>query len=266
MQTWTRLVAVAAIALAASACQSMPQGDDGWQQLFDGKTLNGWTPKIRGFPLGENYADTFRVRDGAIVVSYDKYDKFGERFGHLFYDTPISGAYRLHIEYRFLEEHPADTPNWAIANSGVMIYGQDPKTMAIDDSFPVSVEAQLLGPAPGQERYNGNMCSPGTNVVIDGKLETTHCINSKLRSRANGQWISFQIDVSADGAVTQSIDGIPTMVYSAVQLDPEGRMANSKPLIAAAGGKLMLDGGTISLQSEGNPIEFRKVELLRLKS
>lgn len=242
----------------------MPQSGAKWEQLFDGKTLNGWTPKIRGFPLGENYADTFRVRDGAIVVSYDKYDKFNERFGHLFYNKPLTGAYRLHIEYRFLEAHPADTPNWAIANSGVMIYGQDPKTMAIDDSFPVSVEAQLLGLAPGQERFNGNMCSPGTNVVMGGKLETTHCINSKTPSLPNGQWIDFQIDVAADGTVTQSINGASTIVYSEVQLDPEGRMANSKPLIAAAGGKLKLDGGTISLQSEGNPIEFRKVEVLRL--
>jgi hypothetical protein len=40
-------------------------------------------------------------------------------------------------------------------------------------------------------------------------------------------------------------------------------MANSKPLVAAAAGKVLLDGGTISLQSEGNPIEFRKIEILR---
>ena len=265
MQSWARLVAVTAIALAANACSSMPRsGEEGWVQLFDGKTLNGWTPKIRGFPLGENYADTFRVRDGAIVVSYDKYDKYGERFGHLFYNKPLTGAYRLYIEYRFLEDHPADTPAWAIANSGVMIFGQDPKTMAVDDSFPVSVEAQLLGPAPGQDRFTGNMCSPGTNVVIDGKLETTHCLNSKMRPVKNGVWSAFQIDVAADGTVIQSVYGIPSMTYSEVQLDPEGRMANSRPLIAAAGGKLKLDGGTISLQSEGNPIEFRKVEMLKL--
>ena len=73
------------------------------------------------------------------------------------------------------------------------------------------------------------------------------------------------MEVAADGTVTQKINGAPTIVYSAVQLDPEGRMANSKPLVAAAGGKLMLDGGTISLQSEGNPIEFRKIEILHLR-
>jgi len=258
-----RAIAVAVVVLSASACTAMPHRGETWQSLFDGKTLNGWTPKIRGFPLGENYRDTFRVKDGSIVVSYDKYDQFGERFGHLFYEKPLTGAYKLRFEYRFSSSHPADTPAWAIANSGVMIFGQDPRTMAVDDSFPVSVEAQLLGPAPGQERYNGNMCSPGTHVVIDGKLEKTHCINSKHPADPNDRWITFEVDVSADGVVTQKVNGVTTIVYSDVQLDPEGKMANSKPLIAAAVGKVMLEGGTISLQSEGNPIEFRKIEVLQ---
>lgn len=265
MQRLSVRFAVAAMMLGAAACTAMPQGGEGWQPLFDGKTLDGWTPKIRGFPLGENYRDTFQVRDGAIAVSYDRYDRFGERFGHLFYKDVIRGPYRLRLEYRFSETHPADTPGWAIANSGVMIFGEDPKGMAVEDSFPVSVEAQLLGPAPGQVRFNGNMCSPGTNVVMDGRLETTHCINSKTPSPPNGQWHQFEVEVAADGTVTQKVNGEVTIVYSAVQLDPEGRMANSKPLVAAAGGKLMLDGGTISLQSEGNPIAFRKIELLRTR-
>lgn len=263
MQLWAKSIAVAAAALAAASCSSMPQGGEHWRSLFDGRTLAGWTPKIRGFPLGENYRDTFRVKDGAIAVSYDKYDQFGERFGHLFYQTPFN-AYRLRFEYRFSSEHPADTPAWAIANSGVMIYGQDPKTMAIEDSFPVSVEAQLLGPAPGQERFNGNMCSPGTNVVMAGVLVTTHCINSKYPADPNGQWIRFEVEVSPGGLVTQRVNGETTIAYSDVQLDPEGRMANSKPLIAAAGGRVTLTGGTISLQSEGNPIEFRNIEILEL--
>lgn len=261
MRVW--LVAATAIAFCVS-CSGLPQSGEGrWKPLFDGRTLNGWTPKIRGFALGENYKDTFRVRDGAIVVSYDGYEQFGERFGHLFYKTPFK-AYRFRMEYRFLEAHPADTPAWAIANSGVMIFSQDPKSMAVGDSFPVSVEAQLLGPAPGQMRTNGNMCSPGTNVVMEGKLVTTHCINSKTPAGPNGTWQTFEVDVGLDGTVVQKVNGAETIRYSAVQLDPTGNMANSLPLVAAAGGKLPLDGGYISLQSEGNPIEFRKIEILEL--
>lgn len=263
MQLWAKCIAVGAVAVGMASCSSMPQGGERWRSLFDGKTLAGWTPKIRGFPLGENYRDTFSVKDGAIVVSYDKYDQFGERFGHLFYQTPFK-AYRFRLDYRFIGATPADTPAWAIANNGVMIFSQDPKTMAADDSFPVSVEAQLLGPAPGQERFNGNMCSPGTNVVIDGQLVTTHCINSKSPSTPNGEWVHFEVEVLPSGVVTQRVNGADVFVYSQVQLDPEGRTANSKPLIAAAGGKLMLDGGYIALQSEGAPIEFKNIEILEL--
>jgi hypothetical protein len=256
--------AAAAIVLSCgTSCAQTPAGQ-GWVSLFDGKTLTGWTPKIRGFPLGENYANTFRVKDGAIAVSYDGYDTFGERFGHLFFDKPFA-AYRLRFEYRFAETHPADTPSWAIANSGVMIFSQSPATMALDDSFPVSVEAQLLGKAPGQMRFNGNVCSPGTHVAIDGKLETTHCVLSTTPAPPNGQWVDFEVEVSTAGVVTHKIDGSPTIVYSDAQLDPEGRMANSIPLIAQRGGSVRLAEGYIALQSEGNPIEFRRIEILVLR-
>jgi hypothetical protein len=257
--------ALCGLAGLASGCAS-PQGSaDGWRPLFDGRTLDGWTPKIRGQALGDNYRDTFRVRDGAIAVSYDRYDTFSERFGHLFYKTPFS-AYRLRFDYRFLTTGtPADTPGWAQANSGVMIYSQDPATMAVEQAFPVSVEAQLLGPAGSGPRTNGNMCSPGTNVVIDGKLEVEHCINSRVPAPPNGEWVRFEVEVTPDGVVTQKVNGETAIVYSAVQLDPEGRMAESQPLIAAAGGKLSLEGGYISLQSEGAPIEFRNIEILELR-
>ena len=252
----------ALIALALAACAGPPASAQDWRPIFDGTTLNGWTPKIRGYPLGDNHAQTFRVEDGAIVVSYAGYERFAERFGHLFLDEPVDGPFSLRLEYRFLEGAPADTPGWAIANSGIMIFGQDPAGMAVADSFPVSVEAQLLGPVPGQTRFNGNMCSPGTNVVINGVLTTTHCVNSELPPPPNGVWTRFEITVDENGLVTQKVDGLTSIAYSGVQLDPEARMADSRPLIRAAGGALMLRGGTISLQSEGAPIAFRRIELL----
>ena len=58
--------------------------NDEWQSLFDGKTLNGWTPKISGYAAGEDPKNTFVVKDGAIRVSYAGYnDKFGGEYGHL---------------------------------------------------------------------------------------------------------------------------------------------------------------------------------------
>jgi hypothetical protein len=253
-----------AIAASAGCASDTTTPREAWKPIFDGRSLSGWTPKIRGFPLGENYRDTFSVRNGVLRVSYDKYDRFGERFGHLFYAKPF-GAYRLRLEYRFTDPSPADTPAWAVRNNGVMIYAQDPRGMALEDSFPVSAEAQILGPDDKAPRTNGNLCTPGTNVVIKGQLVTQHCINSTHPASPNGQWMRFEIEVSPSGEVTHRVDGQAVMTYSAVQLDPEGRMANSKPLIAAAGGKLALTGGYIALQSEGAPIEFRNIEILELR-
>ena len=47
--------------------------------------------------------------------------------------------------------------------------------------------------------------------------------------------------------------------YEGAQLDPND--PHSKGLIAKRDGKLLLEGGTISLQSESHPIEFRRVEI-----
>ena len=84
-----------------------------------------------------------------------------------------------------------------------MIFAQDPRSMAVGDSFPVSVEAQILGLAGTTPRTNGNMCSPGTNVVIDGRLVTQHCINSKTPAPPNEVWHSFEIEVTPSGEVIQ---------------------------------------------------------------
>ena len=119
---------VAVVFFAASAF-----GED-WISLFNGKDLEGWTPKIRGYALGENFADTFRVEDGLITVSYDGYDSFDNKFGHLFYKTPYS-YYRILVEYRFIGEHTKGGPGWAFRNSGVMLHCQPRRRWALTRTF-----------------------------------------------------------------------------------------------------------------------------------
>ena len=38
-----------------------------WIPLFNGKNLDGWTVKIKGYEAGENFGDTFRVEDGVML-------------------------------------------------------------------------------------------------------------------------------------------------------------------------------------------------------
>lgn len=227
-----------------------------WIQLFNGKDLTGWTPKIRYYDLGENFGDTFRVEDGVLKVSYDKYvDGYKERFGHLFYKDSFSN-YRLRVEYRFVGEQCPGGPNWAFRNSGLMLHGEKPETMAKDQDFPASIEVQLLGGE--RNRTTANLCTPGTNVVKNGKLFLPHCTSSSSELYPGEQWVTVEIEVRGNRVIKHIIDGKVVLEYEQPQLDE--RDAHAKELAAQAG-TIQLSGGTISVQSESHPTEFRKIEL-----
>jgi hypothetical protein len=233
-----------------------------WIQLFNGRDLAGWTPKIKGYPLGENYADTFRVEDGLLKVRYDKYQsRFRGRFGHLFYDKPYSN-YLLRVEYRIVGEQYDGGPPWAIRNSGLMLHGQPPDTMRLNQDFPVSLEVQLLGGDGMNPRPTANLCTPGTNVVMNGQLHTQHCTNSSSDTFHGDQWVTVEVEVRGGKLVRHKVNGKPVIEYTEPQLDPND--ADAKAMLEA-GAEKMLTGGTISLQSESHPIDFRKVELLELQ-
>jgi hypothetical protein len=229
--------------------------------LFNGRDLDGWTAKIAGYPAGENYADTFRVEDGILRVSYDRYDgPFNDRFGHLFYKEPFS-HYVLRVEYRIVGEQAEGGESWALRNSGIMFHGQSPESMRIDQSFPVSLEFQMLGGNGRDERPTGNLCTPGTHVVMDGKLYTPHIFNSTSPTFHGDQWITAEIEVHGGERIVHRVNGQTVLEYSDPQLDERDRDAKR---LLEGGAELHVTGGTISLQSESHPIEFRKVELKRL--
>lgn len=242
--------------LALIAANPLPQ----WSSLFDGKSLKGWTPKIRGYKLGENWGNTFRVAEGAIQVRYDAYETFGDKFGHLFYKSPFEN-YIFRMEYRFNGEQVEGGPGWAWRNSGIMIHCQDPKSMTVDQEFPVSAEVQLLGVANEGERHTANLCTPGTNVVYDGKLWTQHCTDSTSPTFRGHQWVTVEVEVHGKGRVVHRVNGKEVMSYEWIQLDPQD--AYAKKLIK--GDDLSLSRGWIALQSESHPCDFRKIEILKLK-
>jgi hypothetical protein len=155
-----------------AAAQEPAAGD--WIPLFNGVDLEGWTPKIRQYPAGENFGATFRVEDGLLTVAYDAYESFDNRFGLLFYARPFS-HYRLRLEYRFIGEQAPGGADWARRNSGVMLHAQAPETMPEAQDFPISVEVQFLGGlGDGNPRATANLCTPGTNVVYGGEFTTAH--------------------------------------------------------------------------------------------
>jgi hypothetical protein len=251
-------MALALISLTGLAAMN-PARQEKWVSLFDGKSLDGWVPKFRGEDLGVNYLDTFRVKDGVLQVAYDRYAEFDNRYGHLFFKRKFQN-YRLRVEYRFVGDQVKGGPGWAWRNNGVMVFSQSPESMRKEQEFPVSVEVQLLGGDGKNERHTANVCTPGTNIEMGGKLITQHCIDSSSKTYHGDQWVTVELEVHGNAVTKHIIDGEVVFSYEKPQLDE--RDADGKALIRD--GKLLLSDGYIAIQAESHPTEFRKIELMPL--
>lgn len=232
-----------------------------WTSLFNGKNLEGWQPKINGYPLNENYNNTFKVENGVIKVSYENYDNFSNQFGHLFYKTPFS-TYKLRLEYRFVGQQATGGESWATKNSGIMIHCQSPESMLLNQGFPLSLEVQLLGGVnPNEARPSGNLCTPATHVVMDKQLVTEHCIKANCKTYYGEEWIKAEVVVTKD-SITHFIDDKAVITYSNPTIGGEYLDTTSKDIQSKTGEALT--DGYISLQSESHPIEFKNIEILEL--
>jgi hypothetical protein len=231
-----------------------------WEPLFNGEDLSNWEVKFTGFALGENYRKTFRVEDGVLRVAYDEWPGFDGEFGHLFTKQSYS-HYRLRIEYRFVGDQVNEGPGWAYRNNGIMLHSQSAASMGLDQEFPASIEAQMLGGNGSDARPNGNVCTPGTHIEIDGELVTRHCTNSESATFHGDDWVRMDIEVRGADKVRHFLNGEEVFVYGGIQLDPDS--VEAKPLIAQ-GAPLRLDAGHIAIQAETAPIEFRRIDLLEL--
>lgn len=233
-----------------------------WISLFNGMDMNDWIVKINHHEVGVNFGNTFRVEDGILKVRYDQYENFNDQFGHLYYKQPFA-FYHLIVEYRFAEEWQEDAPEYTIKNSGVMFHSQDPQTMLVDQDWPISVEMQFLADlGDGNPRPTGNMCSPGTDVVYQGEVDPRHCINSISKTYPMDKWVRAELIVLGDSLITHIINGDTVLQYSQPQIG--GGVVNNFDPAIKQDGKLLKEG-FIALQSEGQAIDFRKVEIMNLE-
>jgi hypothetical protein len=233
-----------------------------WKTLFNGKDIADWTVKINHHEVGEDPAKTFRVEDGIIKVRYDQYSTFNEQYGHLYFNQPYA-YFHLKFQYRITGEWRKDAPSYTIGNSGVMFHSQDPRTMRKEQDWPISVEFQMLaGLSDGKPRPTGNMCSPGTDVVYKGRIDPRHCIESSSKTYPPDQWVQAELIVLGDSLITHIINGDTVLQYSKPQIGG-GVVNNFDPAIKKDG--KLLSEGFIALQSEGQPVDFQKIELLNLE-
>ena len=231
--------------------------DSDWISLFNGHNLDGWTVKIAGHPINENIHNTFYVEDGMLKVSYSGYEKFDMQFGHIFTNLAYSD-YILRLDYKILGSGLPDAPDWTNLNSGVMIHAQSPQSMRIEQGFPVSIEAQFLSEGATAGTQTGNAVTPGTHVVMDGKLSTKHINDSDSELFPLDSWVTFEVEVHGNREIIHRVNGKEVIRYAQPQLDDAD--IDAKRLLAM-GANRQLSRGFIALQAEGQPIWFRNIQL-----
>ena len=89
-----------------------------------------------------------------------------------------------------------------------MLHAPDPRTMLLDQDFPISLEAQLLGGlGDGKPRPTANLCTPGTHVVLNGALYTAHCVNSTSKTYDGDQWVRVEVEVLGGERIRHIVEG-----------------------------------------------------------
>jgi hypothetical protein len=248
--------------LLGLSCSEEPKTTDQeeWVALFNGANYDDWTPKFTGFELGVNHNNRFVYEDSLLSVRYAKTDTFKGNFGHLFYKQKFS-HYKLRATYRFVGEQMTNGPAWAFRNNGLMLHCQEPATLGLDQDFPISLELQLLGGDGTHERTTANLCTPGTNVVLNDSLFTTHCVNSTSKTYHGDQWVTAEALVLGDSLVQHIMEGevvlqfkSPTIGGGNISGYNESAYEEGKPL----------KEGYISIQAETHPIDFKSIEVLNL--
>ena len=246
-----------------------------WISLFNGKDLAGWEIKIAGHPLHENYLETFVVEDSMIRIQYDRYESFGDAFGHMYYRNPYK-YYRLAFDYRFIGEQLKGGASWNVRNSGVMLHSQSAESNEIGQGFPVSVEMQLLGGLGKGPRTTGNVCTPGTAVVMGDTVNYNHCISSSSATYDGDQWVHAEAIVLGGEAMHFLIEGDTVLSFEKPQIgggfiseSREGKdwdefhiIEDKEDWISRKGE--ILQAGYIALQAESHPIDFKNIKLLDL--
>ena len=192
--------------------------DSEWTPIFNDKDLEGWSPKFTGEAYGVNYLNTFQVKEGKLIASYDDYDNFDNKFGHIFYREKLSW-YRLRLEYRFVGELVPGAPSWGFKNSGIKYHTPHPSELPLDQTLLVAVEAQLIGGDGQTERFTGNVCTAGTHIEMNDSLITEHCTNSGYPAINDTSWVKMELEVHGSDKIIHKINGEVVMEYSKPQYD-----------------------------------------------
>jgi hypothetical protein len=248
---------------------------DGWVSILpiddtlkDARGVQ-WFPYVEGFPTGTDTWHTFRrdPQTGYLVVTYADYPnqdftaavsgKTGNHLGQLYYDKKLTN-YKVRIEYQFQTPQAEHPVSWGKNNSGIMVFGTDPHALTNNPEIPAGIEIQILGSPSAGGSVNCQICNNSMPGVFSATYPNSGCFTSKQKSQdfqLATAWVTVEADVSATGT---------TNIY---QYGQDGTKP-ATPIQSFAApiktGGQTLTSAWMSLQSESQPITFRKVELIEL--
>jgi hypothetical protein len=245
---------------AAGAAGSAGSGGsaDGWVKIFNGQDLTGWVPLIHKSAVNENYQNTFRAdpTNQVIRVTYEDYPdgNFDGRCGLLYYDKYLTD-YRVRLTYRFREPQAKNPVGWGKNNTGLMIFGIDPRKVTGDPEFPPLIEIQLLGTPSAGGSKNANLCQPGimrVSKLFDQAIADNSCHDSRSGTAPPAaDWVTVEAEVHVTGET--KVFQHPNMTEPVLVIS--GPTYNGQPVM----------GGYLALQSESQPVEYKDIELKELK-
>ncbi len=218
--------------LAAIVTLSIVMSGQKAVSLFDGVDFKGWHMDVPALDKDPNGTKPFIVRNGLLV-------SLGTPGGHLITDKSYEN-YRLEAEYRFSAKP---------GNCGILVHASKPRRLY--GMFPQSIEVQMQSgdagdfwcigediTVPDMEKRRG----PKEKWGVDGDKNRRILNLTDGSEKPLGDWNKMVIECKKD-RVTVWVNG---------DLVNDGTGATATK-------------GQIAIQAEGSEVEFRKLELTKLK-
>lgn len=273
-------IASRALALAALSSTAVFAGpnDSLWIDLFNPKDTSlatNWDIKITGRALNVDPLGTFKRvisgNDTVLEVSVANYTNFNGQYGHIGYKHRPFNYYIVRVEHQFYGNQASGNPgSWAFQNNGIMHHSQSAASMTTNQDFPISLEAQLLGPGNtgADDNSSMNLCTPGTafyTAATGGSVNTNHCVSAATKDRSTAlapNWAWASVEAYSDSIIRYYFkDSLVYTFYRPVYY--AGNVAN--PPSNTPANNTRLTGGYILFQSESHGTRFRKIQLLNLE-